>query len=186
MIAVLLVVAVVVVLGGAAWWAYNGMVQSRNACDAGWAQVQVQLTRRHDLLPNLIETVKGYASHERLTLDAVVAARTTAIASADSGSPVRQAAAENMLTGALKGLFALAEAYPDLKANANFASLQTELAATEDRVAFARQFFNDAVLRYNTQIQTVPRNVLAGPLHFEAREFFDADPGATAPIAVQF
>ena len=186
MIPLLIVVGVVVLVGLVGWWAYNGLVQSRNRCDEAWAQVDVQLTRRHDLIPNLVDTVKGYAAHERGTLDAVVAARSGALSSADSGSPAQQAAAENLLTGALHHVFALAEAYPDLKANRNFQALQEELSTTEDRVAFARQFFNDAVLHYNTRLQTLPRSIVAGPLHFTARGFFDADPGAAAPIVVQF
>ena len=186
MIPALIVAGVVVVVAAVLWWAYNGLVQSRNRCDEAWAQVDVQLTRRHDLIPNLVETVKGYAAHERGTLDAVVAARTGAVGTSVSGSPAQQAAAENVLTGALKQVFALAEAYPDLKANRNFQALQEELSATEDRVAFARQFFNDAVLHYNTRIQTLPRNLVAGPFHFTAREFFDADPAAAAPVVVQF
>ena len=186
MIPALIAVGAVVLLAAVAWWAYNGLVQSRNRCDEAWAQVDVQLTRRHDLIPNLVETVKGYAAHERNTLDAVVAARSGAVSTSASGSPAQQAAAENLLTGALKQVFALAEAYPDLKANRNFQALQEELSATEDRVAFARQFFNDAVLHYNTRIQTVPRNLVAGPFHFTSREFFTADPAAATPIAVKF
>jgi LemA protein len=184
--AALIAIGVVMLLAAAVWSSYNGLVQARNRCDETWAQVDVQLTRRQDLIPNLVETVKSYAAHERGTLDAVVSARNSAVSSAQSGSLALQAAAEDLLTGALHGLLALAEAYPDLKANRNFEALQSELALTEDRVAFARQFFNDAVLQYNTRLRTVPRNLVAALLHFRTRELFAAEPGAAAPTVVRF
>ena len=162
--------------------AYNGLVKARNRVDNSFSQIEVQQKRRYDLIPNLVETVKGYAAHERQTLEAVTQARANAISAQQSGSVGEQAQAENVLTGALKSLFAVAEAYPDLKANQNFLNLQEELTATEDRIAYSRQFFNDSVLSYNNAIQTFPRNVLAGMFHFERREFFDAEPEAgTAP-----
>jgi LemA protein len=162
--------------------AYNGLVKARNRVDNAFSQIEVQQKRRYDLIPNLVETVKGYAAHERQTLEAVTQARANAISAQQSGSVGEQAQAENVLTGALKSLFAVAEAYPDLKANQNFLNLQEELTATEDRIAYSRQFFNDSVLSYNNAIQTFPRNVLAGMFHFERREFFDAEPEAgTAP-----
>jgi LemA protein len=164
---------------------YNGLVRTRNRIDNAQSQIEVQLKRRHDLVPNLVETVKGYAAHERQTLEAVTAARAHAI-DATSGSLADQAQAEGALTGALKSLFAVAEAYPDLKANANFLALQEELTSTEDRIAYARQFFNDAVLSYNTRIQTFPANLLAGMFGFTPREYFDGDPGDAAPIDVRF
>ena len=167
-------------------FSYNGLVRARNRCDNAWSQIDVQLKRRHDLIPNLVETVKGYAAHERGTFEAVTQARANAISAGQAGSLQQQAQAENVLTGALKSLFAVAEAYPDLKANQNFLALQEELTSTEDRVAYSRQFYNDSVLGYNTRIQTFPRNMIAGPLHFMPREFFEAEPGAETPVTVQF
>ena len=164
---------------------YNGLVRTRNRIDNAFSQIAVQLKRRHDLIPNLVETVKGYAAHERGVFESVTQARANAI-NAQSGSPETQAQAENQLSGALKSLFAVAEAYPDLKANQNFLNLQEELTASEDKVAYARQYYNDAVLSYNTQIQKVPTNLLAGMFHFEKREFFDAAPEDTATPQVQF
>jgi LemA protein len=162
---------------------YNGLVRKRGAVDNAWAQIDVQLKRRHDLIPNLVETVKGYAAHERQTLEAVIAARRQAV---DAQGPHDQAAAENMLTGALKNLFALSEAYPDLKANQNFAALQEELASSENRIAYSRQYYNDAVLAYNNGIQTVPANVVAGMTGFQAREYFQAPGEERGPVQVRF
>jgi LemA protein len=164
---------------------YNGLVAMRQRVNQAFSDIDVQTKQRHDLVPNLVETVKGYASHERGTLEAVVQARNAAI-TAQSGGVAAQAAAENALTGALRQLFALSEAYPDLKANQNFLNLQEELTATEDRIAYSRQFFNDSVLSYNNAIQTFPRNLLAGMFNFEKREFFDAEPEASGPVQVQF
>ena len=178
----ILVIAVVVVL----LWAimrYNGLVTLRNQVTNGWKQIDVQLKRRHDLIPNLVETVKGYAAHERGTFEAVTAARANAI---NAQGPEAQAQAENVLTGALKSLFAVAEAYPDLKANQNFLNLQEELTSAEDRIAYARQFFNDSVLSYNTQIQKFPTVLIAGMFHFEKRDYFDAASEDTEPVQVQF
>ncbi|MFM7616678.1 MAG: LemA family protein [Actinomycetes bacterium] len=182
---VLVLVIVLAILAIAVIATYNGLVRTRNRIDNARSQIEVQLERRHDLIPNLVETVKGYAAHERQTLEAVTAARTHAIDAA-SGSLAEQAEAENALSGALKSLFAVAEAYPDLKANANFLALQEELTSTEDRIAYARQFFNDAVLSYNTRIQTFPANLLAGMFGFAPREYFDGDPGNDAPVDVRF
>ena len=162
---------------------YNGLVRLRNRIDNAWSQIDVQLKRRYDLIPNLVETVKGYAAHERQTLESVTQARANAI---NAQGPAQQAEAENVLSGALKSLFAVAEAYPDLKANQNFLSLQEELTSTEDRVAYARQFYNDSVLSYNNKPQTFPRNVIAGMFNFEKREYFEGDPEATGPVRVQF
>jgi len=167
-------------------FAYNGLVKARNRVDNAYSQIEVQQKRRYDLIPNLVETVKGYAAHERGTLEAVTQARANAISAQQSGTVGQQAQAENVLTGALKSLFAVAEAYPDLKANQNFLNLQEELTATEDRIAYSRQFFNDSVLSYNNAIQTFPRNFLAGMFHFEKRDFFDAEPEASGPVQVQF
>lgn len=165
---------------------YNGLVSSRNRVDNAWAQIDVQLKRRHDLIPNLVETVKGYAAHEKETLDAVINARNAAMAGEASGSVAQSAQAENMLSGALKSLFALSEAYPDLKANQNFLQLQEELTSTEDRIAYARQFYNDEVRRFNTKIQTIPTNFVASLGNFTAREYFEVDEGEKGPVDVKF
>ncbi|HEX4529781.1 MAG TPA: LemA family protein [Acidimicrobiia bacterium] len=183
MVAVIVIVVVVLLLLLTFWLGYNGLVKRRNQVDNAWSQIDVQLKRRHDLIPNLVETVKGYAAHERGTFEAVTAARANAI---NAQSPAEQAQAENVLSGALKSLFAVAEAYPDLKANQNFLNLQEELTSAEDRVAYARQFYNDSVLSYNTQIQKFPTVLLAGWFHFEKREFFDAAPEDTETPQVQF
>ena len=150
--------------------AYNGLVRLRNQLENAWAQIDVQLKRRHDLIPNLVETVKGYAKHERETFERVTQARNMAINAKSVGE---RAEAENVLTGALKSLFAVAEAYPELKANQNFMQLQEELASTENKVAFSRQFYNDSVMTYNTRIEVFPTNLLAGAFNFGRREFFE-------------
>ncbi|MCA2185963.1 LemA family protein [Nonomuraea cavernae] len=162
---------------------YNGLVRRRNAVDNAWAQVDVQLKRRHDLVPNLVETVRGYAGHERQTLSAVTAARTQAVS---ASTPAEQANAEHMLTGALRGLLAVVESYPDLKASRNFAELQEELATTENRIAYSRQYYNDAVLTYNNAIQTVPANLVAGLGGFASREYFQAPGEERGPARVRF
>jgi LemA protein len=180
LIIVLLVVAVVVY----AIVSYNGLVKFRNRIEAAWAQIDVQLKRRYDLIPNLVETVKGYAGHERETLEAVIAARNRAIAAPDGSH--QQAEAENQISGALRQLFALSEAYPDLKANQNFGQLQEELTATEDKIAYSRQFYNDSVLRYNSKIQAFPGVLFAGAMGFKPREYFEADDAAKGPVQVKF
>ena len=149
---------------------YNGLVQKRNRVDNAWAQIEVQLKRRRDLIPNLVETVKGYATHERGTLEAVIKARQTAVAAPSIDQKVQ---AENMLSGALRQLFALSESYPDLKANQNFQQLQSELSDIENKLAAARRFFNNAVQEYNTGIQNFPAVLIAGPLGFREHAFFD-------------
>ena len=163
---------------------YNGLIRSRNQVDNAWSQIDVQLKRRIDLIPNLIETVKGYAAHEKSTLEAVIKARNAAIAA--PATPAGQAAADNMLTGALKQLFALSEAYPDLKANQNFLALQEELTATEGRVAYSRQFYNDSVLSYNNKRQAFPAVIFASMLKFENREYFKTDEASREVPKVQF
>ena len=176
----LILIALVVVVFLWVAGAYNGLVRLRNQLENAWAQIDVQLKRRHDLIPNLVETVKGYAKHESGTFERVTQARNMAINAKTVGE---RAEAENILTGALKSLFAVAEAYPDLKANQNFLRLQEELTSTENKVAFARQFYNDSVVTYNTRIEIVPTNLIATMFNFGRREFFEvkAEPEREAP-----
>ena len=183
MLALIIILVIVVLVGLYAVFSYNGLVSLRNRIENAWAQIDVQLKRRYDLIPNLVETVKGYASHERETLDAVIQARNAGMS---AEGPHDQAEAENQITGALKSLFALSEAYPDLKANQNFAQLQEELTGTEGRIAYARQFYNDTVYSYNTKIQSVPANVIANQFNFDEREYFEADDESRGPTQVQF
>ncbi len=183
MIAVLIIVGLIVLIGIFLVVLYNGLVKLRNRIENAWSQIDVQLKRRYDLIPNLVETVKGYAAHERETLEAVIQARNMAVSAEGVGD---QAQAENMLSGALKSLFALSEAYPDLKANQNFLNLQEELTGTEGRIAYARQFYNDTVLRYNTKIQTFPAVMIAGMFRFTAREYFEAEPESRENVQVSF
>src|ERR1041384_1656229 len=170
--AIVLLVLVVIVLGIVVWavGGYNGLVRLRNQLENAWAQIDVQLKRRHDLIPNLVETVKGYAAHERKTLEAVIQARNMAIA---AKGVAERAEAENVLSGALKSLFAVSETYPELKANQNFMRLQEELTSTENKAAFSRHFYNDSVMTYNTQIEVFPQNLIAGMFGFTRREFFE-------------
>ncbi len=185
MLAAIIIIVVVVLIVLLFVASYNGLVRLRNRIDSAWSQIGVQLERRHDLIPNLVETVKGYAAHERQTLEGVVEARNAAIQAKGAG-PEQQAQAENVLTGALRQLFALAEAYPDLKANQNFLALQEELTSTEDRIAYSRQFYNDSVLKYDNKIETVPSRFIASMFGFTAREYFKAEEGATEVPRVQF
>ena len=182
-IVLIAVIVIVVVLVIAAIALYNNLVKLRNMVDNAWAQIDVQLQRRLDLIPNLVETVKGYASHERGTLDEVTEARA---ALANAGTPAGKMEADNMLAGALKSLFAVAEAYPDLKANANFQQLQAELSSTEDKISYMRQSYNDTVMKYNTAIQTFPAVLFAGMMGFSQRESFDAVAGSDVAPKVQF
>jgi LemA protein len=182
-IVVIILIAVLVLLALYAVVTYNGLVSLRNRIENAWAQIDVQLKRRYDLIPNLVETVKGYAAHERETLDAVVQARNAGM---NAQGPHDQAQAENMISGALKSLFALSEAYPDLKANQNFAQLQEELTGTEGRIAYARQFYNDTVYKYNTKIQSFPSNILANMFRFSEREYFQADDESRGTTQVSF
>jgi LemA protein len=170
-IVIIVVVLLLVVIG----WAvatYNGLIRLRNLVQEAWRQIDVELTRRHDLIGNLVETVKGYAAHERGTLEDVVKARSAAMAPGQS--PAQQAESENMLSQALGRLLAIVEAYPDLKANQNFLSLQNELTATEDRIASARRYYNATVRDLNTKVETVPSNVIAGIFNVERAEYFEA------------
>ena len=164
---------------------YNKLVRQRNQVQASWAQVDVQLKRRHDLIPNLVETVKGYAGHEKGTLEAVIQARNAAVATAGA-DPAARVPAENAVTQALGRLFALAEAYPNLKANENFMALQRELGTTEDKVAYARQFYNSAVQTYNNAAQTIPTNLIAGMMGFRTLTYFETAEGERGPVQVRF
>ena len=184
MVIAIVLIVVVLVLLAVVIGAYNGLIRSRNQVENAWSQIDVQLKRRLDLIPNLVETVKGYAAHERETLQAVVDARNAAIEAPDT--PHDQAQADGLLTGALRQLFALSEAYPDLKANQNFLALQEELTATEGRVAYSRQFYNDSVLAYNNKLEQVPTVFLARMLKFERREYFEADEAARTTPTVEF
>lgn len=178
------VILIVIVLAGWAIGTYNRFVRLRNQVESSWAQVDVQLKRRHSLIPNLVETVKGYAAHEQGTLQAVVAARNAAVQGA--GNPAVSAAAEGQLTQALGRLFALAEAYPNLKANQNFIQLQQELGNTEDKIAYARQFYNSAVQSINSATQQFPGNLIAGIGNFRQQPYFEAGAAERADINVRF
>ena len=181
MTAALVALAVLVVLLVVAVLTFNGLVRRRNQVDDAWSQIDVQLRRRHDLIPNLVGTVLSYAGHERGTLDAVTEARDRAIS---AQGPADQASAETALTGALKSLFAVAESYPDMRASQGFLELERELSATEDRAAYARQYYNDAVLTYNNAVTGVPQSILAAMFKFRTREYFEV--GGEERVPVQF
>lgn len=163
---------------------YNSLVNLRNRCENAWAQVDVQLRRRYDLIPNLVETVKGYAKHEREVFQRVTEARTRAL---NAGTVKEQGQAENMLTGALKSLFAVVENYPELKANQNFLMLQEELAGTEGKIAYSRQFYNDNVMKFNTKQQVFPSNIIANLFNFKGKDYFEIEePESREPVKVKF
>jgi len=186
MVLVVLLVLGAIVLGVVVWLiaAYNGLVRLRNVVKSAWSQIDVQLKRRYDLIPNLVETVKGYAAHEKGTLENVIKARQAGIEAKTVGE---QAQAENMITGALRQLFALSEAYPNLKANENFLALQEELASTENKIGFARQYYNETVKDFNTQQQVFPTNLVAGPFGFKPADFFEIEePAAREAPKVKF
>ena len=176
---ILIILAIVVIVVVAVVGIYNGLVTRRNRIDEAFAQIDVQLKRRHDLIPNLVQAVKGYMGFEQDVLTKVTEARANAVAAGAKG-PAEQAQAENALTGTLRSLFAVVENYPDLKANQNVMQLQEELTTTENQISFSRQHYNATVLDYNTSIATFPNNVLAGMFGFLRREFFDAEPEAEA------
>jgi LemA protein len=171
----IVLLAVVLVVGFLFIGIYNRLVRLRVRTEDAWSGIDVQLKRRYDLIPNLVETVKGYAKHERETLDAVIKARQAGI---DAKTVPEQAQAENMITGALRQLFALSEAYPDLKANQNFSQLQEELSSTENKIAFSRQHHNDTVSQYNATLQSFPNNVIGGMFGFLRRDFFEMEDAA--------
>jgi len=164
---------------------YNGLVRARNEVKNAWSSIDVQLKRRYDLIPNLVEAVKGYAGHERQTLEAVTKARQQAISF--TGGVEERAKVENVLTQTLRSLFALAEAYPDLKANQNFLALQEEVSNTENKIGFSRQYYNDAVMRYKNRIEVFPSNIVAGVFNFQAEPFFETEaPGERVAPQVKF
>lgn len=187
MIAVWIILGVVVLIGIFLWATYNSLVTLRVRVEEAWSDINVQLKRRLDLIPNLVETVKGYAKHESGVFEAVTQARAQVMG---ANGVKETAAAENQFEGALKSLFAVAEAYPDLKANENFVELQRELVDTEDKIQGARRFYNSGVTSLNTKIQTFPANVVAGMFGFKNREFFDVDEtereAANKPVDVKF
>jgi LemA protein len=180
---VLVSIAVIVLIALAIVALYNKLVRLRNRASNAWSQVDVQLRRRYDLIPNLVETVKGYATHERATFEEVTAARTRA---QEARTVQEQAEAENVLTAAIGRLFAVAEAYPELRASENFQGLQRELSDTEDKIRIARQVYNDSVLTYENARQTVPTNVVAGMFGFEPRPFFEIEEAAREAPRVTF
>jgi len=181
MITWIIIIAVVVVLGGGIIALYNTLIRSRNKVDNSWKQIDVQLKRRHDLIPNLVEVVKDYMSYEQEVLENVTKARSQAM---QAQGPAEAGKAENMLTGALKSLLAVAENYPELKANQNVSQLQEELTSTENKIAFARQLYNDVVMAFNNKVQTFPSNVIAGAFGFRAREYFETPEEEKEVVAV--
>jgi LemA protein len=184
MTGLVILLVIIGIIAVAAIGIYNGLITLRNRADNAWAQVDVQLRRRYDLIPNLVETVKGYAAHEKETFQKVTEARSQAI---NAGTVAEQGKAENMLTGALKSLFAVAESYPDLKANQNFLMLQEELAGTEGKIAYARQFYNDTVMKFNTKQQVFPSNLIASMFNFQEKEYFEIEEAeAKEPVKVEF
>ena len=189
-VAIVLIVIVVAAVG-LLWWAiatYNKLVRRRNQVTASWAQIDVQLKRRHDLIPNLVETVKGYAGHERATLEAVIAARSRAVelTGGQEAGVAQRAQVESALSATLGRLFALAESYPDLKANHNFSALQSELAGTEDKIAYARQFYNTAVQGLQDVVTSFPSSIVAAVTGVKAAPYFQATGAEQAPVQVRF
>ncbi len=180
--AIILLIVVAVIAVGIIFM-YNGLIRLKNRVDEAWSDIDVQLKRRYDLIPNLVNTVKGYAAHEKEVFDRVTQARSAAMG---AGSAEAKGQAENMLSGALKSLFAVAEAYPDLKANQNFLELQRELTDTEDKIMAARRFYNGNVRDFNTKIQVFPTNIFAGMLNFTKRDFFQAEASEKEVVNVQF
>jgi len=186
MIALIVVIVVVVLIALGLWAAFNGLIKRRNRTQEAWSQIDVELKRRHDLIPNLVSTVEGYAAHERGTFEAVTKARADAISAGATGDTEKIAASENVLSGALRSLFAVAENYPQLRAVESFLQLQETLTATEDKIEFARRYYNTSARDFNTAMQTFPRNLIAGPLGFKAFGFFNADEADRAVPQVSF
>jgi LemA protein len=173
--ALIIVIVVIVVVALAIWALFNGLVRKRNRTQEAWSEIDIELKRRHDLIPNLVSTVQGYAAHEQGTFEAVTQARANAVSAGATGDPAKIAPAENVLTGALRSLFAVAENYPQLRAVESFLQLQETLTATEDKIEFARRYYNTSARDYNIALQTFPRNLIAGPFGFKAVAFFAAD-----------
>ncbi len=178
-----IIVGIIAVLAIWGIFIYNGLIRLKNRVDEAWSDIDVQLKRRYDLIPNLVNTVKGYAAHEKEVFEKVTEARTRAMSAQSAGD---KAKAENMLSDTLKSLFAVAEAYPDLKANQNFLELQRELTDTENKVQASRRFYNGNVRDFNTKIQVFPNNIFAGMLGFKEREFFEAEETEKEPVKVEF
>jgi LemA protein len=174
MVVLIIVIVIVVLLALGLWGAYNSLVKKRNRTQEAWSEIDVELKRRHDLIPNLVSTVQGYAAHERGTFEAVTRARANAVTAGATGDPTQIAPAENALSGALRSLFAVAENYPQLRAVESFLQLQETLTATEDKIEFARRYYNSSARDYNIGLQTFPRNLIAGPFGFRAVAFFAA------------
>jgi len=181
-----IVLGIVVLVGIWLVLTYNGLVTSRNRTQEAWSEIDVELKRRHDLIPNLVNTVQGYMGHERGTLEAVTNARAAAVAAGATGDPTKIGQAENVLSQSLRSLFAVSENYPDLKAISAFTNLQETLTATEDKIEFSRRFYNGNVRDYNTKLQTLPTSLIAGMLGFKAFGFFQADEGDRAVPQVSF
>ena len=186
MTALIIVLVILAVLAMFLVGMYNGLVRARNEVGNAWSQIDVQLNRRHDLIPNLVETVKGYMTHERETLEAVVKARQQAV-QITGGSIEDKARVENQLSQTLKSLFAVSENYPQLKANENFLALQEELASTENKISFSRQFYNDSALNLNNKVEMFPTNIFAGMFNFRKAQFFEVESAEVRkPVAVKF
>ena len=181
--ALIVILVILILLVGWVVGVYNGLVQARNKVKDQWAQIDVQLKRRFDLIPNLVETVKGYASHEKTTLEDVIKARNTYVSAT---TPEDQMKADGELTQAISKLFALSEAYPDLKANTNFQELQKSLTETEDKIQYARQFYNDEVMKYNNKVQMVPSNIIASMFGFKTEAFFEANEKEKENVEIKF
>jgi LemA protein len=186
MVALIVVIIVLLLLAGIAVLSFNGLVRRRNRTQEAWSEIDVELKRRHDLIPNLVETVKGYAAHERGTFEAVTNARANAVNAGATGDPSKIAPAENLLSQSLRSLFAVAENYPQLRAVESFSQLQEQLTATEDKIEFARRYYNTSARDYNITLQTFPRNLLAGAFSFKPVAFFEADETDRAVPQVSF
>ena len=186
MVVLIVVIVIVVLLLLGLWGGYNNLVKRRNRTQEAWSEIDVELKRRHDLVPNLVSTVQGYAAHERGTFEAVTQARANAVSAGATGDPAKIAPAENALTGALRSLFAVAENYPQLRAVESFIQLQETLTATEDKIEYARRYYNTSARDYNIALLSFPRNVIAGPFGFKAVGFFAVDEGDRAVPQVSF
>jgi LemA protein len=186
MVVLIIVIVIVVLLALGLWGLFNGLVRKRNRTQEAWSEIDVELKRRHDLIPNLVSTVQGYAAHEQGTFETVTRARANAVSAGATGDPNKIAPAENALSGALRSLFAVAENYPQLRAVESFLQLQETLTATEDKIEYARRYYNTSARDYNIALQSFPRNLIAGPLHFKAVAFFSTDEADRAVPQVTF